>query len=278
MKKAGVKRVVKISPLKNKKKFYYLVVGILSLALVAQLAFAGNYLLTSGKAPITDWGLSYQQQGEKPVGNASAEYLAPYNAYYVGSSSTDKVVYLTFDAGYENGYTEKILDILKAQDVKAIFFLTGHYIKSNSDLVKRMVAEGHLVGNHTMNHPDMTKYTDLESFKKELSGLEDLFYETTNTKIANYYRPPSGKFNESNLTFAKELGYKTIFWSLAYADWLTDKQPTPQTALDKILPRIHPGAIILLHSTSKTNSEILEQVITKVKADGYVFKSLDELK
>lgn len=277
MRKVRVKKVVNINPFKNRKNLYYLIVGVLSLALIVQLSFTGKYLLTSGKAPITDWGISFQQQGEKPVGNASAEYLAPFDAYYVGNTA-DKVLYLTFDAGYENGYTEKILDVLKAQDVKAIFFLTGHYIKSNPDLVKRMVAEGHLVGNHTMSHPDMTKYTDLASFKKELTDLEDLFYTTTSTQIAKYYRPPSGKFNESNLGFAKELGYKTIFWSLAYADWLTDNQPTPQTALDKILPRIHPGAIILLHSTSKTNSEILEQVITTLKADGYTFKSVDELK
>ncbi len=266
-----------IKKLKNKTTLYYLLIILLCAALIIQLFFTGKYLLTSGAAPITDWGLSYQKAGETPVGNASAEYLAQFNAYYAGSGS-EKVLYLTFDAGYENGYTEKILDALKQQDVKAIFFLTGHYIKSNPELVNRMISEGHLVGNHTMKHPDMTKFTDLASFKKELTDLENLFFQTTNIKISNYYRPPSGKFNESNLNFAKEMGYKTIFWSLAYADWLNDKQPAPQTALDTILPRVHPGAIILLHSTSKTNSEILDELITKLKNDGYVFKSLDELK
>lgn len=225
---------------------------------------------------ITNWGLSFREEGRAPIGNATAKALKEYNAYYVGDDD-EKVVYITFDAGFENGYTEHILDTLKKHDVKAAFFLVGHYLEEEPLLVKRMVEEGHIVGNHTYHHPDMSKISDMENFKKELITLEELYKQITNEDMPKYYRPPQGKFSEDNLIMANDLGYKTIFWSLAYVDWYNDKQPTKEHAFSKLLPRVHPGAVILLHSTSKTNAEILDELLTKYKEEGYTFKTLDEL-
>jgi peptidoglycan-N-acetylmuramic acid deacetylase len=140
-----------------------------------------------------------------------------------------------------------------------------------------MCDEGHIVGNHTFHHPDMSKIADKESFLKELRSLEELYEETTGKEMPRFYRPPQGKYSESNLKMAQELGYKTVFWSLAYVDWYTDNQPTHQEAFNKLLPRIHPGAVVLLHSTSKTNSEILDKLLTRWKSEGYTFKTLDAL-
>lgn len=223
-----------------------------------------------------DWGLGYGHDGQQPTGNVDANYLKKYDAYYVGKSD-EKVIYLTFDAGYENGYTEKLLDILKKQEVPAAFFLVGHYLKVNPELVKRMVAEGHIVANHTYTHPDMTALSNPENFKRELESLASLYKEIIGEEMHQYYRPPSGKYNEANLENAQVLGYKTIFWSLAYVDWKNDAQPSSVYALSKLLPRIHPGAVVLLHSNSKTNSEILDELITQCKKEGYTFKSLDDL-
>ena len=187
------------------------------------------------------------------------------------------MIYLTFDAGYENGATERILDALQKHQAKAAFFLVGNYIEKNADLVRRMVAEGHTVGNHTMHHPDMSKLKDKEAFNKELRELEDLFREKTGQELPKYYRPPQGSYSEENLKMAKELGYKTVFWSLAYVDWKNDSQPTKEQAFAKLLPRIHPGAVVLLHSTSETNAEILDELLTKWEQMGYRFGTLDEL-
>ncbi|TCT15380.1 peptidoglycan-N-acetylmuramic acid deacetylase [Natranaerovirga pectinivora] len=220
------------------------------------------------------WGLGYGANGQQPTGNSDKEYLKKYNAYYVGNPE-DKVLYLTFDAGYENGYTSTLLDVLKKHSVPAAFFLVGHYLEENPDLVKRMVEEGHIVGNHTTKHPDMTQITSIEGFKKELEGIENLYKELIGEDMPKYYRPPAGKYNESNLKHAKELGYYTMFWSLAYVDWENNNQPSKELAFSKLLPRSHPGAMILLHSTSKTNAEILDDLLTKWKDDGYTFKSLD---
>lgn len=223
-----------------------------------------------------DWGLSYSQSGSQPVGNRSQESLSQHNAYYLGNPQ-EKVIFLTFDAGFEAGYTPKILETLKKHQVPATFFLVGNYLNTQPDLVKQMVADGHIVGNHTFHHPDMSKISDLESFKKELTELEEKYKEITGQNMQKFYRPPQGKFNEENLKQAKDLGYKTVFWSLAYADWLQDKQPSKEEAFSKLLPRIHNGAVVLLHSTSKTNSEILDELLTKWKEMGYRFGTLEEL-
>lgn len=223
-----------------------------------------------------DWGLSFGEPGTQSVGNASAEDLAWYDAYYVGNDS-EKVIYLTFDCGYENGNTEPILDALKKHNVKATFFVVGHFLETAPDLVKRMAEEGHAVGNHTYHHPDMSAISNKESFQKELNDVADLFYEITGKQLSKYYRPPQGKCNAENVKMAQEAGYSTIFWSLAYVDWDTEKQPSHAEAFDKLTTRIHPGAIVLLHNTSQTNGEILDELLTKWEDMGYTFKPLSEL-
>ena len=222
------------------------------------------------------WGLSFRQEGLAPFGPAGNTQLAQYDAAYLGDTN-EKVLYLTFDAGYENGNTAKILDVLKAHNVPAAFFLVGHYMEKNADLVRRMVEEGHIVGNHTMHHSDMSKLSDKETFSKELTELEDLFQGITGKELPKYYRPPQGVYSEENLCMAKELGYKTVFWSLAYADWNNDAQPTKEQAFEKLLPRTHNGAVVLLHSTSATNAEILDELLTRWESEGYRFESIDKL-
>lgn len=223
-----------------------------------------------------NWGLGFGAEGQPPTGNASAVELKKYDAYYIGDPS-EKVIYLTFDAGYENGYTASILDSLKKHGVKVTFFLVGNYLVSSPDLVKRMVEEGHSVANHTFSHPNMSNISSMESFRKELEDLEVVFQDITGTDMARFYRPPQGKYSVNNLKMAKDLGYKTVFWSLAYVDWYNDKQPTKEQAFKKLIGRIHPGAVVLLHSTSKTNSEILDELLTKWEGMGYTFGTLDEL-
>ena len=253
-----------------------LAAGICILAVIITLF--GKVLPQSLKTAAikTDWGLSYGENGSPPVGNRSQETLSKFDAYYLGSSN-DKVLYLTFDAGFEAGYTPKILETLKKHQVPAAFFLVGNYLNTQPELVKQMVAEGHIVANHTNHHPDMSKISDVESFKKELNDLETKYKEITGQEMKKFYRPPQGKFNEKNLEQAKTLGYKTIFWSLAYVDWYQDKQPSRELALEKLLPRTHNGAVILLHSTSQTNAEVLDELLTKWKEMGYRFGTLEEL-
>lgn len=224
-----------------------------------------------------NWGLSFQEEGQPPVANASFDDLKKFDTYYA-ENTKEKVLYLTFDAGYENGNTAPILDALKKHNAPATFFIVGNYIQTSPDLVKRMVAEGHIVGNHTFHHPDMSKISTKEAFEKEIEELETLYQQTTGQQITKFYRPPQGKYSESNLQMAKDMGYKTFFWSLAYVDWYQDKQPTKEEAFKKLLGRIHPGAVVLLHSTSKTNGEILDELLTKWEEMGYQFKSLDQLK
>ena len=226
--------------------------------------------------PTASWGLSFRQEGSAPVGTAGMEQLRQYDAAYLGDTR-EKVLYLTFDAGYENGCTEQVLDTLKKHQVRAAFFLVGNYIERNADLVRRMVEEGHIVGNHTMHHYDMSRLSGKETFPKELTDLEDLFRQTTGKELPKFYRPPQGVYSQENLKMAKELGYKTVFWSLAYVDWLNDKQPTREEAFRKLLPRTHNGAVVLLHSTSKTNAEILDDLLTQWENLGYRFGTLEEL-
>lgn len=223
-----------------------------------------------------DWGLSFGESGTVPMGNASAEDLLWYDAYFVGDES-EKAIYLTFDCGYENGNTEPILDALKKHNAPGTFFVVGHFLETAPDMAKRMVEDGHTVGNHTYHHLDMPSISDMEAFQKEMDDVADLFYEITGTELSPFYRPPQGKCNTKNLEMAQELGYYTIFWSLAHVDWITDSQPGHEEALDKLTKRIHPGAIVLLHNTSQTNGEILDELLTKWEEMGYSFKSLAEL-
>ena len=244
--------------------------ALIAAVLLSVRIFAGGALETGS------WGLSFRQDNIPPIGPAGPAELAQYDAAYLGDT-TEKVIYLTFDAGYENGATEQILDTLKAHQVPAAFFLVGNYIEKNADLVRRMVEEGHIVGNHTMHHPDMSKISEKDAFSAELKALEELFKEKTGKELPKYYRPPQGIYSEENLKMAQELGYRTVFWSLAYADWNNDSQPTREQAFGKLIPRIHNGAVVLLHSTSRTNAEILDELLTKWKDMGYTFGTLEEL-
>ncbi len=223
-----------------------------------------------------NWGLGFGTEGAKPAGNATPEEMQKYNAYFVAPGD-EKKIYLTFDCGYENGNTEAILDALKKHGAPATFFVVGHYLKSAPELVKRMVAEGHAVGDHTYHHPDMSKISDPATFQKEMEDVRTLFYEVTGKEMPAYYRPPQGKYNVENLKMAKELGYATFFWSLAYVDWNVNDQPSREEALSKMTSRIHPGAIVLLHNTSKTNGEVLDELLTKWEEMGYSFAPLSEL-
>ena len=215
--------------------------------------------------------------GEECVCVQSISYSLLCRWFRAAVLPQDKVIYLTFDAGFENGNTAAILDALKKHNAQATFFLVGNYLQTSPDLVKRMVAEGHNVGNHTFHHPDMSKLSTKDLFEKELTDLETLYEQTTGQPMKKYYRPPQGKYSESNLKMASDMGYKTFFWSLAYVDWYEDKQPTKEEAFKKLLGRIHPGAVVLLHSTSKTNGQILDELLTKWEEMGYHFGSLDDL-
>ena len=254
-----------------RKKDLWIAAGVLLLAVAIAVSQLLPQVVSAGS-----WGLSFRQDGVAPVGPCAQEALKKYDAAYVGDTS-QKVLYLTFDAGYENGCTEEILHTLKKHQVPAVFFLVGHYVEKNPDLVRRMVAEGHTVGNHTMHHYDMSKLSDRDTFNKELQDLEASFKTVTGQELPKYYRPPQGIYSQENLQMAKDLGYKTVFWSLAYVDWNNDAQPTREQALEKLLPRTHNGAVILLHSTSKTNAEVLDELLTTWKAEGYRFAPIEEL-
>jgi len=226
--------------------------------------------------PTGSWGLSFEQEGKPPQGNASSDALLQYDGRYLGNPQ-EPVIYLTFDAGFENGLTPKILDTLKAHNVSAAFFLVGTYFESHPDLVRRMVDDGHTVGNHTYHHYDMSKIGDFVTFSKELEVTAEKYEEVIGSPMPKFYRPPQGIYSEENLKMAQELGYNTVFWSLAYVDWYQDDQPTHEEAFAKLIPRIHNGAVVLLHSTSQTNADILDELLTKWKDLGYSFGSLDDL-
>ena len=254
----------------GKKDFWIAITAVCAAIILSVTQFGGIALETGA------WGLSFQTEGQPPTGPAGTRQLSAYDAAYLGDTS-QKVIYLTFDSGYENGCTEKILDVLKKHNAPAAFFLVGNYIEKNADLVRHMVDEGHIVGNHTMHHLDMSKLAEKDAFTKELQDLEVLFKETTGKELPKFYRPPQGIYSQENLQLAKELGYKTVFWSLAYVDWKNDAQPTAEEAFSKLLPRIHPGAVVLLDSTSQTNAQILDELLTKWENEGYAFSSIAKL-
>ncbi|MBS4192236.1 delta-lactam-biosynthetic de-N-acetylase [Bacillus sp. FJAT-49705] len=222
------------------------------------------------------WGFK-KGSNEQPAdaGKSLDDMLNRLGAYYKGNPSK-KDIYLTFDNGYENGYTSKILDVLKKEKVPAAFFITGHYLKSAPDLVKRMAAEGHIIGNHSWHHPDMTKISN-ERIAEELEMVREGTEKLTGIKNMVYLRPPRGIFSERTIEVAKQAGYIHVFWSLAYRDWDVDRQKGWQYAYDNIMKQIHPGAILLIHSISKDNADALEKAIQDLKKRGYTFKSLDDL-
>ncbi len=223
-----------------------------------------------------DWYVK-REKGELPkVMPEAASFFSNYSAFFMGDPN-EKVLYLTFDAGFDNGYHHPILDTLKAEGVKAAFFVDGNFVRRNPDLCRRIVSEGHLLCNHTLKHPDMTRFTSFEDYAFQIKEWERLVEETTGQKASPYYRPPMGRFSEQTLDYDRRLGIKTIFWSVAYGDWDRNNQPSHELAMEKLTSRIHPGAVILLHSTSKTNSEILGRLLRQMKSEGYRFGTLDEL-
>ncbi len=223
------------------------------------------------------WYCVHAKDHQRPRADGSLSYIEKYDGYYIGSDEQDKVIYLTFDAGYENGNVGKVLDVLKEKEVPAAFFVLSHLIEKDTALVERMFDEGHLVCNHTARHKDMSAVTELAAFESELKALETVCLEKTGREMAKYYRPPEGKFSESNLCHAQQLGYKTVFWSFAYADWDNQKQMDTVAAKEKILSNLHAGEVMLLHPTSATNASILGEVIDQCRAQGYRFGTLHEL-
>lgn len=198
-----------------------------------------------------------------------------YDAYYIGDTS-EKIIYLTFDEGYEAGYSGQILDVLKDNDVKATFFVTGHYLNTQPELVKRMAEEGHIVGNHSFNHLDHTTVTD-EEMVDDIESCQKLITETVGYEMPKFFRPPAGVYSIRTLEKAQELGYKTIFWSFAYKDWDTNAQPTTEEAYDMVMTNYHNGCIMLLHAVSEANTNALDSMIKSLKQEGYEFRSLMEL-
>jgi peptidoglycan-N-acetylmuramic acid deacetylase len=226
-----------------------------------------------------NWFCVHRHDNMPPPLDNKLRFIENYGAYYLDHSASDddKVIYLTFDAGYENGNIAKILDILHEHKATSAFFLLDHMIKDETELVIRMADEGHLVCNHTTKHRDMSVVTQKTEFAAELAALEDIYRQYTGREMSKFYRPPEGRFSELNLRHASELGYATIFWSFAYADWDNDSQPDPEAARKKILENTHNGEIILMHPNSATNATILGGLIDEWKAMGYRFGSLEEL-
>lgn len=220
------------------------------------------------------WGIKREDNHKQPdLGTKNKMIIDKYNGIAMGNNEKP-YVYLTFDGGYEAGYTEKILEVLKQNNVKATFFITGHYLNTSPDIVKRMIDEGHIVGNHTVNHKSMPDI-DNETIKKEVMDLHTAVYEKFGYEM-KYIRPPKGEYSERTIDYTNSLGYKTVMWSFAYDDWDENKQGREEYGKKKILDNVHNGEVMLLHSTSKDNSNILDYCIKEIKNMGYEFKSLDE--
>lgn len=221
-----------------------------------------------------EWGIKRGNNHEQPdLGSKNKQLIENYNGIAIGNKDK-KNIYLTFDLGYEAGYTSHILDVLKENNVKATFFITAHYLNSATDLVERMINEGHIVGNHTVNHKSMPSLSE-ENMKEELMNLHQSIYGKFNYEM-KYMRPPCGEFSEKSLDLTKRLGYTTVMWSFAYVDWEENKQPSHEDAMDKIINNLHNGEIMLLHATSKTNSEIMDDMIKKIYEEGYEIKSIED--
>ena len=229
----------------------------------------------------TAWYFKKTTDHTQPKLDASLSFIEKYNCVYVdkthNESNTDKVIYLTFDAGYENGNVSKILDAMKEEGVRGSFFILENLVKRNLDLVERMYVEGHCICNHTAKHKDMSRITDPDTFRVEMEKLENIYRDATGRELAKIYRPPEGRFSEVNLLHATELGYKTVFWSFAYADWDNKNQMSEEEAVGRIKEGTHNGAIILLHPTSETNAKIMSRLIREWKQEGYRFETLDNL-
>ncbi|CDO04439.1 polysaccharide deacetylase [Oceanobacillus picturae] len=247
---------------------------LIMLSMVVFLTFP-LFQMSTVQAAGYGWGYKKNFNHELPYIGKYESMLEEYGAYYADKTG-QKNIYLTFDNGYEEGYTDDILDVLKNKDVPATFFVTGHYVESEPDLVKRMVDEGHIIGNHSYHHPDFSIITK-GAIKEELEDLEKAVAEVSDQDELKYLRPPRGIFNEQTLKWSYELGYIHVFWSLAFIDWETNKQKGWEYAFNQIMDQVHPGAVVLLHTVSSDNAQALEKLITELQKEGYSFKSLDDL-
>lgn len=264
----------------NKKSKFVISGFVLCIIFICSVMLEPNRNVAKTSANIDnkkiEWGIKRNNNNEQPdIGILNKELINKYNGIAIGNNE-EKSIYLTFDLGYEAGYTEKILDSLKQNNIQGTFFITAHYVNTASDIVKRMIDEGHIIGNHTVNHKSMPSLSD-EELKKELMDLHQVVYEKFGYEM-KYIRPPRGEFSERTLSLSEQLGYKTVMWSFAYADWDEKKQPSCEDGIKKITENLHNGEIMLLHATSKTNADIIDQVIKKTKEMGYEFKSIDDFK
>lgn len=216
-----------------------------------------------------------RNEEHQPSGCQEDFDISQYHAYYVNRDAEDMVIYLTFDCGYENGYTAEILDTLKEQNVKAVFFVTQTYIRDNPELVIRMKEEGHLVGNHTITHPSLPSLS-IEEQRQEITGCAAYMKEATGYEMDPYIRPPKGEYSERTLQLCEDLGYCTIFWSMAYLDYEVNNQPTPEYVIQHFDKYCHPGAMPLLHNVSSANTAALPQLIRNLREAGYRFGTIDE--
>lgn len=252
-----------------KKSLQIVVIGII-------LLFVSNTLPVHALSNAAiHWGFKKARDEVPPeAGESYDQLIAKYDAFYKGNPS-EKVIYLTFDNGYENGYTEKILDVLKKEHVPATFFVTGHYLETAPELAKRMVNEGHIIGNHSWSHPDFTQISD-GKIKEELDRVKQKTQELTGQKEMVFLRPPRGIFSERTLKVARDEGYIHVFWSLAFIDWKVDQQRGWEYSYNEMMKQIHPGAVLLLHTVSKDNADALEKAIQDLKKRGYTFASLND--
>lgn len=263
----------------KKIRIYISILLIVSILLTGMLITKNNKAIeTSASSNLSNkkigWGIKREKDHKRPdVGKENKELMEKYNGIYIGNENK-KYIYLTFDEGYEAGYTEKILDILKENDVKATFFITAHYLNTAEELVKRMVNEGHIVGNHTVNHKTLPEISDKE-IEEEVMGLHQAIYEKTGYEM-KYIRPPKGEYSERSLDATNKLGYTTVMWTFGYMDYDENKQKGTEYAKKIILDNLHNGEIMLLHGNSKDNANVLDEIIKSAKAEGYEFKSLDE--
>lgn len=253
-----------------------LIIVMFSLSMI-QMNTKEEKIVTNAKAVNNQkigWGIKRNDNHEQPdVGNQNRKVLEENKGICLGSQEK-KTIYLTFDEGYEAGYTPQLLNTLKENQVKATFFLTAHYVNTQENLVKQMIEEGHIIGNHTVNHKSMPDLTE-EKIKTEVMELHQVIQEKFGYEM-KYIRPPKGEFSEKTLQVTNQLGYTTVMWSFAYEDWNEDKQPEEEKSKKKILDNLHNGEVMLLHGNSKTNTNILDSIIKEAKNMGYEFKSLDE--
>lgn len=237
--------------------------------------------LTSSALPSDksfSWFFKKTDDHTQPPEPTELSFIDKYPVRWIDKSAkNDKVIYLTFDAGYENGNVSRILDALKENEATGTFFILENLVLRSPELVMRMYNEGHTIGNHTMKHPDMTAIADKAIFSKQITGLEKCCLEKLGIQISDYFRPPQGKVSERMLDYLEKLGKKTVFWSFAYADWDNSHQPNEEKAIENILAHTHNGMVILIHPTSKTNADILPTLLKKWKEEGYRFGTMDEL-